>query len=65
MKFVAYRKDPIEDMKLIKTIMDNREKPVGYILLPTIEGFDVFEMDAEKLELYMHAECVHLELFGK
>jgi len=35
---------------------------VGYIWLPSIDGFKIFEIPAERLDLYLKAESMHNQL---
>jgi len=49
--------------EFIQTILDvfNKSKleRKGYILLPSFEGFKLFEIDEDRLNLYLQAESLH------
>jgi len=56
----------MENIKLkdIQTILNTLNKSKlerkGYILLPSFEGFKLFEIDEDRLKLYLQAESLHI-----
>lgn len=50
----------IEDVQTIfETLNKSKIERKGYIMIPSIEGFQLFELPKERLELYLHAESLH------
>jgi hypothetical protein len=49
-----------EDLKVFAEMMNaNKVKRNGYIMMPSINGFDLFEISEERLKLYLQAENMH------
>jgi hypothetical protein len=50
----------LEDIQTIyESFNKSKLERKGYILLPSFEGFKLFEIDAERLKLYLQAESLH------
>ena len=50
----------VEDIQeIIETLNKSKEERKGYILIPSPEGFQLYEIDKERLELYLKAETFH------
>jgi len=50
----------IEDVQTIfETLNKSKVERKGYIMLPSIEGFQLFELPEERLKLYLQAESLH------
>ena len=51
----------VEDIIKVLNDLSNIEKPErnGYILFPSSEGFDVFEISEDRLVKYINAEMVY------
>ena len=45
-------------------ISQSKRNRKGYIMLPSINGFEMFEIDEERLKLYLQAERVNKNLIG-
>jgi len=50
----------LEDIQTIfENLNTNKIERKGYIMLPSIEGFQLFEISEERLKLYLQAESLH------
>jgi hypothetical protein len=50
----------LEDIQTIfNTINKSKLERKGYILLPSFEGFELFEIHEDRLKLYLQAESLH------
>lgn len=48
--------------KIFETLNSSKVERKGYIMLPTIKGFDLFEIPEERLKQYLIAENLHNKL---
>lgn len=50
----------IEDIQAIyETFNKSKIERKGYIMLPSFEGFKLFEIDEDRLKLYLEAETLY------
>jgi hypothetical protein len=55
-------KTKLEDMQAVYDILTKgKSNQMGFILLPAIEGFKVFEVSEERLKLYLMSEQLHIK----
>ena len=56
----------LEDIQTIfNTFNKSKLERKGYILLPSFEGFKLFEIDEERLKLYLQAESLHKQVLAE
>lgn len=56
-------KTKLEDIQSVYDMLNkSKVDRKGYILLPDIEGFKLFEIDEDRLRMYLKAESAHKSL---
>lgn len=53
-------KTKLEDIQIVYDMLNkSKVEQKGYILLPDMEGFKLFEIDEERLKMYLQMENYH------
>ena len=58
--------ETLEDIqKLSETLIKSRLNQKGYIMMPDFNGFKLYEIDENRLNLYLQAEGLHQQNHNK